>query len=241
MPSSSCCTCIVTSALLISCLAIVIGIVGLTAGPGIIQSQVNNLWECVNVIEVLNGKRPMLRERGPFTYLEHRSKEGIFFNENFTVTYRQVISYTFVRNMSIDDEHLPVTMVNVPMVTIVSMVRNQSNITQDIVNFFEQVFNESLFVQHTAREWIWGYEDALLKAAKALPIIGDLIPDDHFGFFYGNNGTDDGLYTVFTGKTYFHININHDCFSIDTGGNDINRLNVIDKWNGKLFFFVYLR
>ena len=231
MPSTACALCLTVSAVILSCVFVVVGIIGIAIGPRVIQNQVNGqlplsvgsaqldswstppvpiylqfwLWECVNEIEVLQGKRPSLRERGPFTYLEHREKVGVFFNENYTVTYRQVISYTFLRNMSVADELMPIKMINVPMVTVVSLVRNQSNITQDVVNFLDEYFKESLFVVHTAREWLWGYEDALLKAAKALPVFGDLIPDDRFGFFYGQNATDDGLYTVFTGKIVFWL------------------------------------
>jgi len=203
-----------------------IGIIGIVLGPGILQNQISNqlpltvysdqvaswevppvpiyfqvwLWECVNVNDALHGVKPYIVQRGPFTYLEHRRKEGVAFNENYTVSYRQKISYTFVPEMSVDEE-LEITMVNTPLVTIVSLVRSQSNFTQEIFNFVAELFNESLFVKHTAREWIWGYEDLLLKEAKKIPILQDLIPDDHFGYFYGQNGTDDGLYTVFTGTT----------------------------------------
>jgi lysosome membrane protein 2 len=226
MASLRCISYIAIIALITSCLLIVIGIIGIALGPHILQTQINKqlpltpdsdqldswstppvpiyfqfwLWECVNPAEVLTGGKPSIVQRGPFTYLEHRTKSGVYFNENYTVTYRQPISYTFLRNMSADDESVQITMVNTPIVTIVSLIRNQTNRTQEIFNFVKDLFNESLFVEHTAREWIWGYEDRLLKAAKSIPILKDLIPDDHFGYFYGSNGTDDGLYTVFTGK-----------------------------------------
>ena len=209
-----------------SCILVIIGIIGITAGPHILQSQVLKqlplsvdssqldswetppvpiylqfwLWECVNVDDVIQGTKPMLVQRGPFTYLEKRTKSGLYFNPNYTVTYRQPISYTFLPNMSAHDEQLPITMINTPMITIVSLLRNQSNTNKEIFNFIKQIFNESLFVKHTAAEWIWGYEDPLLKVARSIPIIQDLIPDDHFGYFHGQNGTDDGLYTVFTGR-----------------------------------------
>lgn len=218
-------TCLPITAALLAIVFIVIGIIGIVLGPKILQNQVEKqlplrvdsdqlaqwktppvpiylqfwLWECVNTIDVVQGRKPYLIQRGPFTYLEHRTKTGVFFNENDTVTYRQPISYTFLRNMSAEDETALVTMINTPIITIVSLARNQSKITQEILNFFKNIFNESVFVQHTAREWIWGYEDPLLKAAKSIPILQDLIPDDHFGYFYGQNSTDDGLYTVHTG------------------------------------------
>jgi hypothetical protein len=225
MASSKCISFLSIFALVVSCVLIILGIVGIALGPEILQNQISNqlplsaysdqldsweippvpiylqfwLWECVNELEVLRGAKPAIIQQGPFTYLEHRQKIGVAFNENHTVSYRQQISYTYLRNMSVDDGQL-ITMVNAPLVTIISLIRGQSKITQEIINFVTKIFNESLFVQHTAREWIWGYEDLLLKEARKIPILQDLIPDDHFGYFYGQNATDDGLYTVFTGS-----------------------------------------
>ncbi|CAF0776018.1 unnamed protein product [Adineta ricciae] len=240
MASSNWISGIVVCTLIASCLFVVAGIIGIVLGPHILQSQVEKqlpltadsdqldswstppvpiylqfwLWECVNVGEVLRGAKPYVVQRGPFTYLEHRTKTGVYFNDNYTVTYRQPISYTFVPEKSALPETTRITMVNTPIVTIVALLRNQSAKTQEIFNIVKNFFNETLFIDHTAREWIWGYEDPLLKAAKSLPIIKDLVPDDHFGYFYGSNATDDGLYTVFTGEDH------------------INQLNNINKWNG---------
>jgi len=227
MVASRCISCLLIFALAVSCAFVIIGIIGIVLGPDTLQNQINNqlpltvysdqlaswevppvpiyfqvwLWECVNVDDVIRGTKPMIVQRGPFTYLEHRHKQGVAFNENYTVSYRQPILYTYVPEKSVDEE-LEITMVNTPLVTIVSIVRNQSNFTQEIFNFVVKLFNESLFVKHTAREWIWGYEDFLLKEARKVPILHDLIPTDYFGYFYNQNATvdGDGLYTVFTGR-----------------------------------------
>ena len=222
MASVRCISCLSIFALVIACVLVIAGIVGIIIGPNILQNQIDNqlplnvdsdqldswstppvpiylqfwLWECVNTAEVLLGQKPMLVQRGPFTYLEHRTKAGFYFNENSTVTYRQRISYTFLPNMSLDEE-LPITMINTPLVTLVSLIRNQNNFTQEIIDILILLFfDEPLFVKHTAREWLWGYEDPILKEIKKY----DTNFDDNFGYFYGQNGTDDGLYTVFTGK-----------------------------------------
>jgi hypothetical protein len=231
MVSSRCILGSAVFACLFSCILIITGIIGIVFGPNILQNQIINqlpltsdsnqldswstppvpiylqfwLWECVNVAEVLRGYKPMLVQRGPFTYLEHRRKVGIAFNDNYTVSYRQPISYTFLRNMSVDDEQMPVVMVNTPMVTIVSLIRNQSKVIQELVNVIQEYYNETLFIKRTVGEWLWGYEDPLLKAARKVPILQDLIPDDHFGYFYGQNATDDGLYTVYTGRISLKI------------------------------------
>ena len=230
MVSPRCIQVLAIFALITSCLLIVAGILGIVKGPEFLQSQANQqlplsadsdqldswstppvpiylqfwLWECVNILDFMQGTKPMMVERGPYTYLEHREKDGIAFHDNGTVSYRQKIAYTFIREQSVTDEIVPLRMLNLPLVTIVTLLRNQSNLTQEVLDLvLREVFKEDLFVTHTIGEWIWGYEDPFLKAVKAIPIIGDFVPDDHFGFFFGQNGTDDGLYTVFTGRIDF--------------------------------------
>jgi hypothetical protein len=226
MGSSTCASCVSVFVLLIACGLVIIGIVGIILGSDILQNQVNNqlpltaysdqlssweippvpiylqfwLWECVNIREFLAGEKPTIIQRGPYTYHERRTKQEVRFNENYTVTYKQPISYSFLPEMSVGGEETEITMINAPLVTIVSLLRKQNNVTQEIVNIILKIFNESLFVKHTVREWVWGYEDPLLKKAQTIPFIGHLIRDDHFGYFYGQNATDDGLYTVFTGR-----------------------------------------
>ena len=229
MVSSTCISCILVVGVFISFSICVIGILGIVIGPQLLRSQINKqlplstdsdqldswisstvpiyvqfwLWECVNVNDVIQqGIKPILVQRGPFTYLENRIKLDVRFNTNYTVTYHQPVSYTFLRNMSSNDEQLPVRMINTPIVSLLALSHNLSNGTQELINIIAKVFNESLFVTHTAREWIWGYEDPLLKAAQRLPIVGHLVRDDHFGYFYRQNNSDNGLFTVFTGSIY---------------------------------------
>lgn len=225
MVSKKCASCLAITVLTIACVFVVIGIIGLIIGADLLQNQVNNqlpltaesdqvsswedppvpiylqfwLWECVNVKEVLDGGKPSIREIGPFTYQEKRTKLDVRFNDNATVSYRQPMSYTFLPHLSPYPETKVITMINVPFVTIVGLLRNQKNVTQEIVDIILRIFNESLYVNHTAKEWIWGYEDSFLKFVKNIPYIGPLVGDDHFGYFYGQNATDDGTYTVYTG------------------------------------------
>lgn len=257
MMSSKCASCITVTVLAVACAMIVLGILGLVVAPDILQNQVNSqlpltadsdqvdawevppvpiylqfwLWECVNVDEVLQGAVPSIRQRGPFTYLEKRTKIGVEFNTNDTVTYRQVMSYSFLPDLSPYGEDKLITMINVPYVTIVQQLRTQKAFVQELVDIFLRSYPEALYVTHTAGEWIWGYEDPFLKAIKELPLIGPFVPDDHFGYFYGQNATDDGLYTVFTGTTFLIKFKQKSSFFL--GGDNIDHLNVIEGWNGK--------
>jgi len=225
MASSRCVACLSFFGLVIACALVIVGIVGIVVGPDILQNQISSqlplnpysdqvdswetppvpiylqfwLWECVNPDEVFIGGKPMLVQRGPFTYLEHRTKTGVAFNENYTISYRQPISYTFLRDKSFADEQYQVTMINTPFVTIALLIRNQSIFIQETFTFLTYLFDDTLFAKHTAGEWIWGYEDPILRAVKNNPILSPFAPDDRFGYFNGSNSTDDGLYTVFTG------------------------------------------
>ena len=205
-----------------------VGVFGIIFGPKIIQNQVVKqlplsidsdnldswinqpvptyiqfwLWECVNPVDVVQqGRKPIVVQRGPFTYIENKTKINVFFNVNLTVSFRQPTIYTFVPHMSVADDSLPVLMINTPIITILNIARNLSKPTiyEEVVNLISKVFNESLFVKRTAKEWIWGYEEPLFEEIKKIPIIGSLISDDKFGYFYGQNASDDGLYTIFTG------------------------------------------
>ena len=257
MVSSKCASCLTVTFLAVTCTMIVLGILGLVVAPDILQNQVDSqlplsadsdqvdswveppvpiylqfwLWECINVAEVLQGAVPSIRERGPFTYLENRTKIEVEFNTNDTVTYRQVMSYTFLPDRSPYPENKLITMVNVPYVTIVQQLRTQTDFIQELVDIFLRSYPESLYVTHTAAEWLWGYEDPFLKAIKDLPYFGRFVPDAHFGYFYDQNATNDGLYTVYTGTTFL-IKFKRKSFFF-LGSDDISHLNVIEGWNGK--------
>lgn len=228
MVSSKCASCLTVTVLAVTCVMIVAGIIGLVVLPDVIEDQVKAqlpltadsdqvssweappvpiylqfwLWECVNVAEVLGGGKPAIRERGPFTYLEKRQKIEVQFNTNDTVTYRQVMSYTFQPDLSPYSENQVITMINVPYVTIVQQLRTQKEFVQELVDIFLRSYPEALYVNHTANEWIWGYVDPFLEAIKELPFVGRFVPDAHFGYFYNQNATDDGLYVVYTGSTF---------------------------------------
>lgn len=228
MVSSTCSLCLFATGILVSLILTVVGILGIIFGPKLIQNQVVKqlplsvdsdkldswinqpvptyiqfwLWECVNPIDVIQeGRKPMVVQRGPFTYIENKTKIDVYFNPNLTVSFRQPIYYTFVPDMSAADDSLPVLMINTAIITVLNVVRNLSkpSIYEDVVNVIAEIYNETLFVKHTANEWIWGYEEPLFKAIKKIPVVGSLIPDARFGYFYGRNASDDGLYTVFTG------------------------------------------
>ncbi|GFU56970.1 scavenger receptor class B member 1 [Nephila pilipes] len=163
------------------------------------------IWDLTN--------KPILEEMGPYTFRESREKVNITWNENGTVSYKQIRSWYFQPDKthgSLDDI---VTTLNVPMVAA-AMSGKQMN--EDMVFFaLEEIFsalNCSWFVQKRVRELLFeGYDDKLMTLAKTFMNL----PYDKFGWFYKRNGTDDGEITSFTGAF------------------DINTVDQIDSWNGQ--------
>ena len=62
------------------------------------------VFNVTNVMAVLNGGKPYLTQKGPYTYIEKRQKFNITFNPNGTVSYRQKRIFLFDRSKSIGNE-----------------------------------------------------------------------------------------------------------------------------------------
>ncbi|XP_055930524.1 protein croquemort-like isoform X2 [Argiope bruennichi] len=157
--------------------------------------------------------KPVLEELGPYTFRESREKVNITWNENGTVSYRQIRRWYYQydkTNGTLDDV---VTTLNVPMVAA-AMRGKQMN--EDMVFFaLEEIFSQlncSWFVRKPVRELLFeGYDDKLMKIAKTFMNL----PYDKFGWFYKRNGTDDGEFSAFTGAI------------------DLQKVDEVDTWNGE--------
>ncbi|XP_067663480.1 lysosome membrane protein 2-like [Haliotis asinina] len=175
------------------------------------------IWvlDIVNHEEVVSqGKRPSVIQKGPYSYREHREKVNVTFNDNVTVTYREDRWFEFQRHMSAGPESDTFTTVNIPMLTIANLIRFEYGFIQELTDLVLEGVGERLFLQLSISDIMWGYEDKLLK------LVDDILQrtvnktiDDHFGLFYNQNGSDDGVY------------------NINTGVNDASQFAVIRSWN----------
>ncbi|XP_046362728.2 lysosome membrane protein 2-like [Haliotis rufescens] len=157
--------------------------------------------DVINHDEVVSqGKRPSVVQKGPYTYREHRGKVNITFNDNDTVTYREDRSFEFKRHMSAGPESETFTTVNLPMLTIANMIRFEYGFIQELADLILEGAGETLFLNLSVADILWGYEDKLLKDVDEIlqRTINKTI-DDHFGLFYNQNGSDDGVYNINTG------------------------------------------
>ena len=58
------------------------------------------LWEVMNPEQVSAGAKPVLEERGPYVFTEQHYKTDIIWNNNGTVTYKQIRQWNFVPELS---------------------------------------------------------------------------------------------------------------------------------------------
>eukprot|EP00092_Neocalanus_flemingeri_P084124 GFUD01105638.1.p1 GENE.GFUD01105638.1~~GFUD01105638.1.p1 ORF type:complete len:511 (-),score=100.83 GFUD01105638.1:901-2433(-) len=169
------------------------------------------LFNVSNPDEVSKGAKPELEEFGPYVFTEQHHKTKLAWNENGTITYRQIRTWHFVPELSSGSLDDNVTIVNSVAATIGAMInQNVAKSLRFFPNVFLRAIKESLFVTKTVREIIFdGYHDPLFdnveELIKLLPWVKKMIPEgsvmDKFAFFYGRNGTDytDGVFNMFTG------------------------------------------
>lgn len=162
-----------------------------------------------------SGAKPIVQEIGPFTYKSHWVKRPIVFNANGTVTFRERKLLKFVPELSyaLDTKRILVT-VNGPLTVTLALLQKAPLVIRNIVSLGLSTVSEGFFVRRSARELLFdGYAEVLTSFG---PLLNPSIPNTkgRFGWLYGQNNSDDGLFTVFTGR------------------NNIKQINQIDRFNG---------
>lgn len=172
-----------------------------------------HLFEVVNSEEVLKGKKPEVRERGPYVYREYRHKANITFHDNDTVSFVEQRSLHFQPDKSQGSESDYIVMPNILVLGAAVMMEDKSAGLKFVMTMGLAAMGQRAFLNRTVGEILWGYEDPLLNFMnKYFP---DMIPfKGKFGVFVGMNNSNSGVFTVFTGVQNF------------------SRIHLVDRWNG---------
>ncbi|KAK3099881.1 hypothetical protein FSP39_011128 [Pinctada imbricata] len=176
------------------------------------------VYDVINPEEVVNkGERPAVVQKGPYTYREKRHKQNITSYDNGTIAYRETRTFIFDRAKSVGPETDNFTTANILMVTIADLLEREYSFIQELAEIILDIGGDSnLFTTLSVRGIMWGYEDPLLKTVNdILKRYNQSTIDDHFGLFYKQNGTDDGLYTI------------------DSGTKSVDHFVEIQRWNGE--------
>lgn len=75
------------------------------------------LFDVQNAEEVeMNGSKPILKERGPYTFLEKMWRDDISFDSDRFVTFKRFKGFHFLRDKSVGPLSDEVTALNIPIV-----------------------------------------------------------------------------------------------------------------------------
>ncbi|OWF39622.1 lysosome membrane protein 2-like [Mizuhopecten yessoensis] len=170
------------------------------------------MFDVRNPEEVLQGKKPFVVQKGPYTYREVRTKFNIIHNDNGTVSYRQNRTFHFVPSMSVGNENETFTTPNPVYWSLISSLKWMYPGMRDIIRLVTSFEKESVFMERSMYDIIWGYQDKMLTAAQVLD--NKWFYTNTIGYFMNKNATNDGVYTIYTGET------------------DIQFLGGIDRYNG---------
>ncbi|KAK3099625.1 hypothetical protein FSP39_007180 [Pinctada imbricata] len=174
------------------------------------------IFDLINPKEVVeSGEKPFVVQRGPFAYREHRRKHDIVFNDNATISYKERTWYEFVHNKSVGHESTTFWTVNLAMVTIASLIRSEYKLIRELTEIILDAGGDSrLFQKRTVKDILWGYEDPLLKKVNKFLKKYNKSIDEKIGIFYGQNDTDNGVFTIYSGTS------------------DISKFAIVDEWEG---------
>ncbi|XP_069695607.1 protein peste-like isoform X2 [Periplaneta americana] len=161
--------------------------------------------------------KPHLVQMGPYRFREFHEKVDVVFNENHTVTYRQVRRWYHDAENSNGSLKDNVTTLNVLPIAASAVSRHWSGVLVYPLSAALSVASRSLWLTRPVSEMLFdGYSDPLLSIASNIPGISALeLPGDRIGFFYGRNGS-----AEFDGV-----------FNMETGAADISRLGEMRCWN----------
>jgi len=189
-------------------------------------------FDMINPSELFHShEKPVLEERGPYTFREVERKVNLTWHENSTVSYRRVKFWYFEREMSVGPLTDEVTTINVPVVGSAEFVRGDFFMEWGISDMLSTI-EARIFVKKTIGELLFeGYEDEVMEIGSSLDGDDDeeyfdeeeeetkqdlnKVPMDKFGWFYKRNGTSwsDGS------------------LAMRTGSDNINLLGEITSWN----------
>lgn len=177
-------------------------------------------FNLTNPEDVKQGKKPILKEVGPFWYKVDLRKKNIVFNNNKTVTFEEHRRFYFI------EEGLPettkITMLNIPVMALIAKLETMGYFLQKMA-LMGMPSNESLIMEYTVKELTYNgiHSDVIEfgKRASTAQLFGEV--DARFGFAINKNATHPSVFNMFTAAT---------------GLNDLNRIysmgykHVLDVW-----------
>lgn len=172
-------------------------------------------FNITNVDAFLNGSETLsVTEVGPYCY-KSRWVKDIRWNSADTVSYKETRTYHFDPILSNGTEDDQIYTLNGPMIIAASLSANFDLKLRTLLTTLLGIAGENIIIKRSIKQLVYeGYDDVIIKFA---PILKPDLPfkNGKFSWLYGKNDTDDGLFTVYTGR------------------NDQSKRNFIKEWNGE--------
>ncbi|KAJ6646997.1 UDP-galactose transporter senju, partial [Pseudolycoriella hygida] len=163
-------------------------------------------------------QKPILKQIGPYRFVEKTDKEDIVWNNNHTVSFRKKSTYYFDAANSKGQMDDMITTINIVALSAAASVIHSNNLRRKEVSVGLGLFDQLPYVTKRANELLFdGYEDDLIEFAKDLSLTDKTVsvPYDKIGWFYTRNGTS---------HQQGHFNMH-------TGGDDISQIGTMKNWN----------
>ncbi|XP_053200433.1 lysosome membrane protein 2-like [Panonychus citri] len=160
-------------------------------------------FNVTNPKEIINGSEPILKELGPYTFLEVREKINVTWNHHDgLISYQQVARYHPIPEMTVGSLNDTIVHLNVPLAGMLNQAKRKADAM--IYGFVEQVAvgnGDDLFLNHTASELLFkGYHDELLEFIEEAGLSPVRVSP--FSFFGDRNNTNtDGSFTIYSGES----------------------------------------
>lgn len=206
-------------------------------------------FNVTNPDDVLAGRKPSVKELGPYTYRALWIKYNITFHDNGTMSYKETKQYFFDKSLSVGDETDQIVTVNVPYVTTAQLLKEQNFIIRGIASLSLSGLGQRIFISRTVGELTFdGYPDILillgsmLEAGRPRPGQPGFNIRDVFG--QGYRAVIDVLGTLVdpdhpsspSGRFGYMVNKNDTIdgeYTIYTGEDDISKVNRVFEFNGQ--------
>ncbi|XP_076069936.1 lysosome membrane protein 2-like [Oratosquilla oratoria] len=160
------------------------------------------IFNLTNPDEVLRGSKPVLDQKGPYTYEQKRRKFGLDFDtEQGTLSFKQNKTYFFRPDLSqgnMEDDRI--TTINAVMISLGSRMEKLNESDQFLFELLFWRFRTTVFITKTVGELLFkGYDEPLLSEISKYT-KDPMHLSGKFGFFYMRNNSNDGVYKVFSGQ-----------------------------------------
>ncbi|KAJ8932387.1 hypothetical protein NQ314_014698 [Rhamnusium bicolor] len=159
-------------------------------------------------------KKLHVQEVGPYVYDELLERVNISFQDD-TVSYQEKRTYAFRPDLSKGRQSDRVMVPNIPLMSGAAMTKHRNYFTRLGFSSILNGLDEKPFVKLPADSFILGYDDDLFDISRSLAKLEDKPTPEKFGLLATKSGLQPNVLTM------------------NTGRNDINKLGIIEKLNGK--------